>query len=122
MERRLARTRPVEEEPGLTVQGPRQVLECEPPGLGEWAIEPSPPERDVVTLRQGEARSETDPGVGDGQRDRGAGARPHSWRCRATLHRSERRVVGVARRTGAVDPRNGPQLRRAAPLDTRLTN
>jgi Lsr2 len=77
------------------------------PSLGGWAIEPSPPPADdvVVGLRQGQARSQADPGLGDGQWDFGTGARSHPRRGRATIQRSERAAVAGGRRVSAASIR-----------------
>jgi hypothetical protein len=99
VERGMARARLVEEEPGLLIQSGRQVLEREPSGVPQWAIEQSPPvgTGEVVSSRQGETRSEDDPCVGGEQRDRCTNSRPHSRRRGTSVQRRQRARVAVAR-------------------------
>jgi hypothetical protein len=99
MEWRVARARLVEEEPGFFIQSGRQVLEREPSGVPEWAIQQSPPvgTDEVVSSGHGQARSEDDPCMGGGQRDPCTNSRPHSRRRGASVQRRQRALVAVAR-------------------------
>ncbi len=99
MERELARTRALEEKPGRAVQDVRQVLERQPASLCGWGIEPSatPEQAEAVAFSQGEgqAGSQVDPGLGDGQRDLCTSSRSYPLRGRATVQRSERAPVAA---------------------------
>jgi hypothetical protein len=108
MEWRVARARLVEEESGLFIQSVRQVLEREPSGVPEWAIEQSRPVGidEVVSSGQGQARSEDDPCMGDEQRDRCTNSRPDSRRCGTSVQRRQRPLLAVPRVHGRPEARS----------------
>jgi hypothetical protein len=126
---KVARTRALEEESGLALESTGQVLGCRPSRLRGWAIEPTPPTEphDVVAFDQGQARSQSDPCVGDGERDCGTSPRPHPGRRGAAVHRGEQASVGAgphqahcrpARYPAATSMPSWARLRRFRPVET----